>query len=161
MRWKIENFSHWKLRIFEETSRSYWLRNSCSVQRHEVSEYVTLASSDTARICIGNRSVLETIRDFFCTREQIGLFRNFHEWLPRPRVEIRKSPICSQVQLIPYCFEIKNRFPLNKTATVNSSFYLTSFRYRVLLKWSHAVIEYFSFVTLFSAKHFSPKFSIW
>ena len=32
-----------------------------------------------------------------CTREQIGLFSNFHEWLPQPRVEVRKSPICSQV----------------------------------------------------------------
>ena len=35
-----------------------------------------------------------------CSREQLGLFSNFHEWLPQPRVEIRKSLICSQVQLI-------------------------------------------------------------
>ena len=69
-----------------------------------------------------------------CTREQIGLFTHFHEWLPQPRVEIRKIPICSQVQLIPNCFEKKDRFPLNNTTTVNTSFYLMSFRYRGLLK---------------------------
>ena len=45
-----------------------------------------------------------------------------NEWLPQPRVEIRKSPICSQVQLIPNCFEKKDRFPFNNTATVNTSF---------------------------------------
>jgi len=45
-------------------------------------------------------------------REQIGLFSSFHEWLPQLRVEIRKSPICSQAQLIPYCFEKKDRFLL-------------------------------------------------
>ena len=26
-----------------------------------------------------------------CTREQIGLFSNLHEWLPQPRVEIIKK----------------------------------------------------------------------
>lgn len=41
--------------------------------------------------------------------EQIGLFR---------RVKIRKSPICSHV--IPYCFEKKDQFPFNYTATVNT-----------------------------------------
>ena len=40
-----------------------------------------------------------------CTREQIGLFSNFHEWLPQPRVEIGKSLICSLVQLIFNYFE--------------------------------------------------------
>ena len=69
-----------------------------------------------------------------CTREQIELFSNFHEWLPQPRVEIRKSPICSQVQLIPNCFQKKDRFPFNNTATVNTSFCLTCFRYTGLLK---------------------------
>ena len=98
-------------------------------------------------------------RGINCTCEQIGLFCNFHEWLPHPRVEIRKSPTCSKVQSIPYFFEEKDRFPFNNTANVNTSFYLTSFRYRVLLKGSHAVIEYFSFITLFS-QHFSPKFSV-
>ena len=38
-------------------------------------------------------------------------------------------------------------------------FYLTSFRYRELLKRSPAVIEYFSFTTLVF-QHFSPKFSV-
>ena len=66
--------------------------------------------------------------------EQIGLFSNFHEWLPQPQVEIRKSPICSQVQLNPNCFEKEDRFPFNNTATVNTSFCLTSFCYRGLLE---------------------------
>ena len=85
-------------------------------------------------ISIGNRSFFSKQLGINCTREQIGLFSNFHEWLPQPRVEIRKSPICSQVQLIPNCFEKKDRFPFNNTATVNTSFYLTSFRYRGLFK---------------------------
>ena len=68
----------------------------------------------------------------------------------------------------PLLFQEKNRFtiqiivknfPINNKATVNTSFYLTSFRYRGLLKWSHVVIEYFSFVTLFS-HHVLPKFSV-
>ena len=47
-------------------------------------------------------------------------FSNFQEWLPQPRAEIRKSPICSQVHLTPYCFKKKDRFSLNtcNTATV-------------------------------------------
>ena len=32
-----------------------------------------------------------------CTREQIGLLGNFHDWLRQPRVEIRESPICSAI----------------------------------------------------------------
>ena len=55
------------------------------------------------------------------------------------------------MQLIPNCFEKKDRFPFNNTATVNTSFYLTSFRYRGLFKWSHAMMKYFRFVsTIFS-----------
>ena len=65
-----------------------------------------------------------------------------------PRVEIRKSPICSQVQLIPNCFEKEDRFPFNNTATVNTSFWLMSFCYRGLLEWSNGAIKYVSFVTL-------------
>ena len=45
-----------------------------------------------------------------------------------------KSLICSQVLLIPNCFEKTDRFPFNYTATVNTSFYLKSFRYKGLLK---------------------------
>ena len=69
-----------------------------------------------------------------CTREEIGLLSNFHEWLPQPRVEIRKIPICSQVQLIPNCFEKEDRFPFNNTATVNTSFRLACFRCGGLLE---------------------------
>jgi hypothetical protein len=63
-----------------------------------------------------------------CTREQIGLFSNFHEWLSQSRVEIRKSPISSQVQLIPNCLEKKDCFPFYITATVNTSFYQRNWR---------------------------------
>ena len=59
-----------------------------------------------------------------------------------------KSPICSQVQLIPNCFEKEGRFPFNNTATVNTSFRLACFRCRGLLEWSHAVIKCFSLVHL-------------
>ena len=62
-----------------------------------------------------------------------------HEW------KLEKNPSCSQVQLIPNCFEKKDRFPFHNTATVNTSFYLTSFSYGGLLKWSHAVIKIFWF----------------
>ena len=34
---------------------------------------------------------------------------------------VRKSPICSQVQLIPNCFEKKYRFPINNNASVSTS----------------------------------------
>ena len=54
-----------------------------------------------------------------CTREQIGPFCNFHEWLPQPWLKIRISPICSQLKLIPNCFEKKDRFPFSNTGTVN------------------------------------------
>ena len=47
-----------------------------------------------------------------CTREQIGLFSNFHEWLPQ--------------QLIPNCFEKKRPILFNNSATVNTSFLLVS-----------------------------------
>jgi len=39
--------------------------------------------------------------------EQIGLFSNFQEWLPEPRVENRKSPICSQVKWVNPSFRSK------------------------------------------------------
>ena len=72
------------------------------------------------QISIGNRSVRELGNNFTC--EQIGLFLisgtrgcGSHEW------KLLKSPICSRVQLIPNCFEKKDRFHFNNAATVNTN----------------------------------------
>ena len=61
---------------------------------------------------IERKSILirETIRDS-CTREQVGLFCNFHDWLPSHSWKLRNSPICSRVQFTLYVSRT-DRFPI-------------------------------------------------
>ena len=56
-------------------------------------------------ICIGNWSVQETIRSDFLVIYTSGC--SSHEW------KLEKSLSCSQVQLIPNCFEKEDRFPIS------------------------------------------------
>ena len=98
-----------------------WLHSNNPLQRKHARRKLVFT---VAVLLKGNRSSFSKQLGINCTSEQIGLFSYFHEWLPQPRVEIRKSSICSQVQLISNCFEKEERFPFNNTATVNTSFRL-------------------------------------